>query len=526
MYPLAALKDKDGGTFMKMITKVTALCILMAMLMSCFVGCGPQNSTTKGGNEASDVEISIWNAGNGTAWLEAAIEAFNAKQSEYHVYYRATADFSASYSAFGLADVDTTDLYLTSTLANDLKYLEPLDDVLNTTIPGESKTLKEKFPADYLASMEFADGHYYNLSSNQSIIGIVYNKELFQKAGITQLPRTSDELAVVCSKLYDEGITPLCHFLNGGYWWKMSEYWFAMHEGAESYHDFYHNPTKDKMLAKDGRYEALKALEKIVTPEYILSGSNVDNHISIQTKFMDGRAAMMVNGTWLSNEMGGAEDVNKFAMMPTPVISSIIDRLTTVKNDQQLRKVVSAVDACVNGEKTEADYKQGDNFVIDGLTISAEDWTAVRVARTSVYSDTMTTGFFIPNYSNATEGAKEFLKFFYSDECTKILAAKHYCPIVSLTEGELDLSNWNEFEKSVLALRDQAEGIITPRGTMKTHRLFTDGGAWPFGLDSYAYATLMCTKNENDRVGADEAWDYIYKVINDSYENWEKNIKN
>jgi hypothetical protein len=191
-----------------------------------------------------------------------------------------------------------------------------------------------------------------------------------------------------------------------------------------------------------------------------------------------------------------------------------------------MRKVVSAVDACVNGEKTEADYKQGDNFVIDGLTISAEDWTAVRVARMSVYSDTMTTGFFIPNYSNATEGAKEFLKFFYSDECTKILAAKHYCPIVSLTEGELDLSNWNDFEKSVLALRDQAEGIITPRGTMKTHRLFTDGGAWPFCLDSYAYATLMCTKNENDRVGADEAWDYIYKVINDSYENWEKNIKN
>ena len=231
------------------------------------------------------------------------------------------------------------------------------------------------------------DGNIYTLTYGGSTIGIVYNKELFKQAGIDVTPRTTDELIAVCATLADMNITPTCHFKNGGYYWKMNELWFAQYEGIEAYNDFWANPTKEKMLAKDGRYEALLVNQKLLTPENVLSGSNVDNHVSIQTKFLNGKAAMMVNGTWLSTEMQNNDKINNFEMMRNPVISAIKNKCTTIQNDQQLRSVVSAIDSITDGEKTEADYKQGDGFVVGTLMVSSEDWARIKEARTMCYVD-------------------------------------------------------------------------------------------------------------------------------------------
>ena len=47
--------------------------------------------------------------------------------------------------------------------------------------------------------------------------GFIYNKALFEQAGITELPTTLDELRTVCEKLTDAGIQP---FSSGfGEWW-------------------------------------------------------------------------------------------------------------------------------------------------------------------------------------------------------------------------------------------------------------------------------------------------------------------
>ncbi len=39
-------------------------------------------------------------------------------------------------------------------------------------------------------------------------LGLIYNIELFEKAGITELPDTMDELEAACEKLSAAGITP------------------------------------------------------------------------------------------------------------------------------------------------------------------------------------------------------------------------------------------------------------------------------------------------------------------------------
>jgi ABC-type glycerol-3-phosphate transport system substrate-binding protein len=508
---------------MKKGIRLLALVLAGVLMTGCFTGCGKKTSE-KEGTSSTDIQISYWNAGLGREWLDKIIEAFNEKYPEYHAYCNATADGQAAYAAFGLEDTDTVDLYMALKQYDD-NYMEPLNDVLDSTVKGESKSIKEKFDPSYLA-LEEKNGNYYQLTYGGGLVSFVYNPELFEEAGIKQLPRTTDELAVVCSTLNDNNIEALCHFVGGGYYHFVDEVWFAQYEGLDAYYDFYQKPSKERMMTKDGRYKVLEVLEKILTPEYVLQGSNAETHVSMQTKFLEGRAAMMINGSWLSSEMLNSDKVDKFMMMKTPVISSITDKLDTVKGDQQLRKLITAIDNVTDGVKKEEEYKDGENYNVDGQIVSAKDWQYVKQARNMIAKNYSGETCYIPTYSNAKEGAKEFLKFFYSDEGYQIyLDSLNIKMPFSLSEGEIDTSKWNSFLQNQAELMDSVEYVIAA-SMMNKHAIFAYGGADSFGTKNYNFHALMCSTNETDRINAEKAWQHISNLINDKYDNdWMKNVK-
>lgn len=524
MFPWVVLKDKKGGQIMmKKRWKLVAVVLALALVMGCVAGCG--NKGSEGGTGETDIQISYWNAGLGADWLYTVIDAFNEKYPEYNAYCDASADGAAASAAFGLEDTDTIDLYMTPK-PYDTTYMEKLNDVLDTKVNGESKTIKEKFDASYLLQEEY-QGDYYSLTYGGGIIGFVYNKALLEKAGITQLPRTTDEFSMVCTALKDKSITPTCHFVYGGYYHWMNEVWFAQYEGIEGYYDFYQNSTKEKMLKKDGRYEVLEVLEKILTPEYVMQGSNSENHTYMQTKFLEGEAAIMLTGSWLASESQNVDNIDNFAMMKTPVISDITDKLTTVKNDKELRNLITAIDNVTDGVETEDTYKDGSDYKVNGKKISAADWAYVKDARNMMALNYAGETCYIPTYSNAKEGAKEFLKFLYSDEGYQIyLDSLNIKMPLSLSEGEVDTSKWNSFFQNQAELMEVV-GYPVTNTIMNKHQVFMDGGAdSAFGSDDYDFESLLCTNSEADRIDADEAWEYIHSVINDRYDNeWMKNTK-
>lgn len=506
---------------MKKRMRLLALALTGVMTVSCFTGCGSKGGE-EGGQSATDIEISYWNSGLGTEWLDNVIAAFEDKHPEYNVYYNETASMTAVSAAYGLEDTDTVDLYM-GLKQYDMRYLEPLDDVLNATAEGDSKTIKEKFDESYLALEEY-DGKYYTLTYGGGVLGFVYNKDLFEQAGIKQLPRTTDELALVCGTLSDNGIKPLCHYKTSGYYSYMSEAWLCQYEGMDNYINFYANPTKESMTKQDGRYEVLKVYEKFLKPDSVLQGSNSESHVSMQTKFLEGQCAMMVNGSWLANEMKNIGKVDNFAMMKQPVISSITDKLTTVKSESELRKLISAIDSVDDGSATLDSYKDGDNYDVDGIKVSAADWDYVYEARNTLAANYAGETYYIPTYSNAKEGAKEFLKFVFSDEGYKIFTdTLHILMPLSLSEGEIDTSGWSAFEQNQVEMFTNMKNGIT-MDIMSKHRLFSDGGATAWA--NYEYANLFCASSEADRVTADKAWDHIVSTVNDKYDNeWMKNIK-
>ena len=496
-----------------------------ALVVGSVTGCGSEGGK-KGGTGATDIEIGYLNTGLGKEWLDALVEAFNEKYPDYNAYVTASASSESVLAEFGMEDIDTVDLYM-ATRQYDTTYMEPLDDVLNTTIEGESKSIKEKFNQSYLA-MEELDGKYYSLTQGGGLVGFVYNKKLFAQAGIEQLPRTSNELALACTTLADQEITPMCHFYKGGfgYYGFIENIWFAQYDGIDYVMDLYKEPTLDKMIRQDGRYKALKAMERIVTPKNILNGSNSSEHITMQTKFLEGECAMMITGSWLSSEMKHMDKTDDFAMMKTPVISSIIEKLSTVKSEADLRKVISAIDKVTNQEEAEETYKQNDAYQIDGLVVSKEDWDCVKTARNMMSPTYSGSSCFIPNYSNAKEGAKAFLKFMYSDEGYKLYTETlHLRMPLNLSEGEIDTSTWNAFEQNQSQILDATQYIVSDY-MMSKNSLFINSGAHPFVRSAYEYVNLMSSNNEAERVSADEAWERMLTIIKDRYENeWMMNVK-
>ena len=518
---------------MRKMKKITAIFLATVMTLSLAACDGKGDDKNKPNyNGGKEVEISYWNSGMGTEFLEEMCKAFNEKQSDWYVYFNATASSNAVTATYPLPDVDTIDLYMSTEVSYNAEKAT-LDDVLDSTADGDKKTIREKFDASYLENEVATDGHYYSLTWGGGTLALVYNKTLFEKAGIEETPRTTDELAVACDKLLENGITPLTHYMNdaGSYWDYLKEVWQAQYDGFDYYRNNFYackdvsgtSPSKDVLTTKDGRYQVLKAMEKFITPEYILPGSNSQDHITMQTKFLNENIGMMVNGSWLSDEMEGTGSVENFGVMKTPVISSITDKLTTVKSDTLLRKLISAIDAVTDGKEEISKYQSGDGYVVDGKEISAADWDTVKAARGMVAINYPSQTLFIPSYSDAIEGAKEFLKFFYSDEGYKIFMDNlHYTLPMKLSEGEIDRSDWNGFEIEMDNVFQNATTCIS--GHMKSrHDIFLNGGATPYA--SYNFVVLFCAANAADRVTADEAWDEIVKRIDGNYKGWLANIE-
>lgn len=64
------------------------------------------------------------------------------------------------------------------------------------------------FQDDAIATGKDADGNVKSLPWTYENMALIYNKDLFEKAGITELPTTMTELEAVCEKLKAAGITP------------------------------------------------------------------------------------------------------------------------------------------------------------------------------------------------------------------------------------------------------------------------------------------------------------------------------
>lgn len=489
---------------MKKLKRLVACFLAFGMAFSLFA-CGGNGND----NSATDIQLYFWDSGYGSEFMENIVEAYNKSQDEYHVTLDIEADAATIILSLDLGKANTYDLYFT--MLNTMQYnkdFATLDDVLDSNAKGENVTIRSKYDENILNGIVNSDGTNNTLSYGSGWVSIVYNKAMISE---DRLPNTTKELELLAAELAGEKENSVWLFYNdqynNGYWNYLINAWEAQYDGL----DYYYNttmkltdangnaPSKEVMLAKDGRYQALKVLESILTPTTVHPESTSRIFTKVQTLFMNGHAAMMPNGNWLSTESQGSAEIG---MMKMPVISTIVEKLENAKmSDATLSAIIDEIDAgATSSEKC-----------------SQNDFDRIKEARNIMMNNSCESYVFIPDYSPAKDGAKDFLRYYYSDAGTvEFMKATGLPTFVKLAdESKFDRNSLDDWGKEQFALMDTSIALTD----IKTKAdLF-----YNMSLNQYAnltYAQSLFSSNVSARKDADALWNDLVARVNENWEDW------
>lgn len=206
-------------------------------------------------------------------------------------------------------------------------YLEPLDDLYNTTVEGTSRTVKDSI-VEGLQDFGEVKGKYYALPWSVNPCGLVYNASMFEQYKWS-VPTTFAELETLCNKINSDSAGTVAPFSWSGavasYWDFTTLQWWAQYEGREKWNEFWKFESPE-VYKQEGRLKALQGFEKLVcgedgSPKNSIPGAAGKKFMESQMSFVRGEAAMMSNGAWLENEMKSSMPSNfKMRLMKTPTI--------------------------------------------------------------------------------------------------------------------------------------------------------------------------------------------------------------
>ncbi|TFE19784.1 carbohydrate ABC transporter substrate-binding protein [Cohnella luojiensis] len=162
------------------------------------------------------------------------------------------------------------------------------------------------------------DGKLFGMPMNLEGYGFIYNKDMFQKAGITNTPKTLTELKDACAKLKAAGMTP---FANGyGEWWILGIHNFNV---AVAQHD---NPMQwvaDRnagkvKIAGDKIFEDWANMLDLTLENGNKNPLTTDYNTQV-TLFASGETAMMQQGNWTQVQIDKITPNMNLGVLPMPI---------------------------------------------------------------------------------------------------------------------------------------------------------------------------------------------------------------
>lgn len=287
--------------------RLTALALAALMTAGCLSGCGGGGETTDEGAsiESTGEEIVInyptFQCGVNTASpvVDQLIEEFNAEYAGKYRIQKEDVPGDANYVDKIKVQLGTGDLppVVYGGGYNLLDLALAKDVVVDLTPYVEADPEWKALYSDVALTTNSRDGKIYASSSEGSLVGYFYNKELFEKAGIAEPAKTWDEFWQQCDKLKAAGITPLALDTADSAW--VTSLWagaMIATSGDEGYEfmkqmnpiDYNNQPTIDAFT------NVQKMLQEYTTLDAI--GGKYEHAAN---NFLSGQAAMIANGPWM-----------------------------------------------------------------------------------------------------------------------------------------------------------------------------------------------------------------------------------
>jgi raffinose/stachyose/melibiose transport system substrate-binding protein len=294
----------------KRISKAIALLLSLTMVMS-LTACGnkadKETSTSKTEDKAVEtssepVEISYatFMVGSHTS-AAAEAEVIDAFNKQYEGKYKVVVEELPSDNAF----VDKMKILASSKTLPDV--LIGKNGIRELAIDNGQAVNIKPFLEEDAEWMKFVgedamnynmeeDGSVYSISNQRQNIGYFYNKEMFEKAGITPA-KTWDEFMSNNAKLKEAGFTPLALMTGENAW--TTNLWLAAMigtDGAEG--NAFMNTSYPTNYSNSS---VIKGLEMIKTclKEYTTPDAVGALYANAANNFEQGNVAMIANGPWM-----------------------------------------------------------------------------------------------------------------------------------------------------------------------------------------------------------------------------------
>ena len=197
--------------------------------------------------------------------------------------------------------------------------------------------------------------------------------------------------------------------------------------------------------------------------------------------------------------------------MRTPVISAIKDKCPSIEDDTELAAVVTAVDAVIDDGAAVA--LEGDDY-----EVTQEDWDRIYAARKLIYHNGSEHSLIVNKYTNAGEGVKKFIQYYYSDEgLAKFTQATHAATNAFITDAsKIDYTGWTDYEKQLYA--DASDYTYVTDGNARS-KMFTSNVMKVYGTLNVVLGMSSGSNAKN----AATLWNDFRNDVENNWSTWLKN---
>ncbi|WP_186577112.1 ABC transporter substrate-binding protein [Aquibacillus kalidii] len=312
-----------------MSKKLLMLIASVLTILMIFTGCssdeGGESGGDKGGDskpvaetwkdkDPSEIEGDLTVITHRTDIVDSVYQDYKAKFQEKYPNVNVEFEALTDYGGEIMPRMNTEDY-------GDVQYLPvqvPIEDIPNFFEPmGSLDDMSEK----YLGVEERAvDGTVYGIPIAVTYTGIIYNKAVFEEAGVTDIPETPEDFIAALQKVKDntDAIPMYTNYAAG---WPLTQWEGAVTTTAGSV-DYYNVDMLDDPTPfdeGDPHYEHYKLMYDVAEKGLIEKDPLTTDWEKSKVMMNNGEIATMVLGSWALEQIQGAgENADDIAIMPFP----------------------------------------------------------------------------------------------------------------------------------------------------------------------------------------------------------------
>lgn len=288
------------STKTRMAAAAAALCL---GLTACGGGGQPGETPTSGGSGGGSVNYVVPTSWANVGALKEVVADFQ-KESGITVNIQAIPDENYN-SVVGSRLAGGTDI---DVFAGSYTLFDVPNVMVDLTAEEGLKHLTD----EGRQSITWTDGKVYSFPSPTAgaTFGVFYNRAVFEKAGVS-VPGSLDELTAAMGKLKAAGVTPL--YLAGKDGWTLLQ-----HRNSANALMNLSGDTIAKLNKNEVRWDAVpelkdqyEALQGWVKDGYINADALTGTYEQSQKAVVEGKAGMLINGTWVIGEITKLSDSAK-----------------------------------------------------------------------------------------------------------------------------------------------------------------------------------------------------------------------